>query len=73
VTNFAYAPQTVILPKRRALDAIRYGGVLTVWLGLTALYPSLGMDIYQRRRADSPLRRRSDQRIPSQIAESQAR
>ena len=72
MTEFAYAPQAVILPNRRLSDAIRYGGVLTVWLGLTVIRPSLGLEIYRQRRANSPLRRRSDQRIPSQIAKTQA-
>ncbi len=70
MTQFTYAPQTVILPNRRVSEAIRYGGVLMIWLGLTAVRPKLGMEIYRCRRPDSPLRRRNDRRIPSQIAKT---
>lgn len=38
--------------------AIRYSGVLVVWLALFAVRPRLAIDIYRHRRPDSPLRRR---------------
>jgi hypothetical protein len=72
MTQFAYAPQTVILPNRRVSDAIRYGGVMMVWLGLTAVQPSLGMEIYRNRRPDSPLRRRISPEIPRQFVRTPA-
>lgn len=67
MTRYTYAPDTVILPNSRISEAIRYGGVVAVWLGVTAIQPRLGLEIWRRRRPDSPLRRRSEQRIPSQI------
>ena len=72
MTDFAYAPQTVILPNQRVSDAIRYGGVLVVWLGLTALKPKLGLEIYRSRRANSPLRRSNYTRILRENVETQA-
>lgn len=69
--RYAYAPQEVILPNHRVIDAIRYGGVLGVWLGFTAIQPRLGLEILRQRRPDSPLRRRNGREIPSQIAETQ--
>jgi hypothetical protein len=66
MSRFAYAPQDVILPNRRISDALRYGGVLTVWLGLTLVKPSLGLKILRERRPDSPLGRPGGQRIPSE-------
>ena len=69
--RYAYAPQEVILPNSRLIDAIRYGGVLTVWLGFTAVRPRLGLEILRQRRPHSPLRRRNAREIPSQIAETQ--
>ena len=58
MTDFAYAPQyitPVVAP--RIWPAIRYGGVLLVWLGLTIIRPRLGLEIFAQRRPDSPLRR----------------
>jgi hypothetical protein len=72
MTQFTYAPDTVILPNSRISEAIRYGGVVAVWLGVTAVQPRLGMEIWRNRRPDSPLRRRTEQRIPSQIGKSAA-
>lgn len=69
--RYAYAPQEVILPNRRVIDAIRYGGVLAVWLGFTAIQPRLGLEILRQRRPASPLRRRNQPEIPSEIAQAQ--
>jgi hypothetical protein len=69
--RYAHAPQEVILPNRRVSDAIRYGGVLAVWLGLTVIQPRLGLEILRSRRPDSPLRRRNRRSVPSQFAETQ--
>lgn len=41
----------------RAFGAVRYAGVLTVWLALFLVRPSLALDIFHRRRADSPIPR----------------
>jgi hypothetical protein len=58
MTDFAYAPQRLApLPSVRIWPAIRYAGVLLVWLGLTAIRPRLGLEIFAQRRSDSPLRR----------------
>ena len=58
MTDFAYAPQRLApLPGVRIWPAIRYAGVLLVWLGLTAIRPRLGLEIFTQRRSDSPLRR----------------
>ena len=58
MTDFAYAPQRLApLPSVRIWPAIRYGGVLLVWLGLTLVQPRLGLEIFAQRRSDSPLRR----------------
>ena len=58
MTDFAYAPQTFApLPSLRIWPAIRYAGVLLVWLGFTLIRPRLGLEIYAQRRAGSPLRR----------------
>ena len=72
MTDFAYAPQTAILPSSRSWETVRYGGVLVIWLGLTLAQPKLGLEILRQRRPDSPLRRRSERRIPSQIAKTHA-
>lgn len=70
MTRYTYAPQSVILPNHRIGEAIRYGGVVAVWLGLTVVQPRLGLEIWRNRRPDSPLRSRREQRIPSQMAET---
>ncbi len=58
MTDFAYAPQRLApLPTVRIWPAIRYAGVLLVWLGLTLVRPRLGLEIFAQRRPDSPLRR----------------
>lgn len=58
MTDFAYAPQRLApLAGPRIWPAIRYGGVLLVWLALTLVRPRLGLEIFARRRPDSPLRR----------------
>ena len=58
MTDFAYAPQSLApLAIPRIWPAIRYAGVLLVWLGLTLVRPRLGWEIFQSRRPDSPLRR----------------
>jgi hypothetical protein len=58
MTDFAFAPQRLApFPTVRIWPAIRYGGVLLVWLGLTLLRPRLGLEILAQRRLDSPLRR----------------
>ena len=40
-----------------ALGAVRYLGVLTVWLALLAIRPRLAIDIFRHRRPDSPIPR----------------
>jgi hypothetical protein len=40
-----------------AAGAIRYAGVLTVWLALLLVRPTLAIDIFRNRRADSPIPR----------------
>ena len=58
MTDFAYAPQTLApLPAFRIWPAIRYAGVLLVWLCFTLVRPRLGLEIFAQRRPDSPLRR----------------
>ena len=58
MTDFAYAPQRLApLLSLPIWPAIRYGGVLLVWLGLTLVRPRLGLEIFTQRRPDSPLRR----------------
>jgi hypothetical protein len=57
----AVADGTVCWPKRpeeRALDAVRYAGVLAVWALLALVRPGLAWDIFVNRRADSPIPRR---------------
>jgi hypothetical protein len=39
------------------LGAIRYGGVLLVWLALLVVRPSLALTVFRERRADSPIPR----------------
>lgn len=58
MTDFAFAPQ-YLAPSfsPRIWPAIRYAGVLLVWLGLTLVRPRLGLEILAQRRPDSPLRR----------------
>ena len=77
MTAYAYAPQSMppLLPPPAvpAWRPLRYAGVIVVWLGVTAVRPSLGLEIYRQRRANSPLRRRNDQSIPSQFAKTEAR
>lgn len=41
----------------RLFGAVRYAGVLTVWLALFAVRPGLALDIFRNRRADSPIPR----------------
>jgi hypothetical protein len=58
MTDFAYAPQRFTpLPSLRIWPAIRYAGVLLVWLGFTLVQPRLGLEILAQRRPNSPLRR----------------
>lgn len=58
MTDFAFAPQHYApLSRPRIWPAIRYAGVLLVWLGLTLVRPRLGLEIFAQRRSDSPLRR----------------
>lgn len=58
MTDFAYAPQHLEpLNAPRIGPAIRYAGVLLVWLVFTAIRPRRGWEIFKSRRADSPLRR----------------
>lgn len=45
-------------PRPRVLGALRYAGVLAVWVGLLLIRPRLAVSIFQERRADSPLRLR---------------
>jgi hypothetical protein len=42
---------------RRALGALRYAGVLAVWLGLLVIRPMLALEIFRDRRPDSPIPR----------------
>jgi hypothetical protein len=44
-------------PRRRRGGALRYAGVLAVWLGLLVVNPPLAWDIFRNRRADSPIPR----------------
>ncbi len=58
MTDFAYAPQRLApMSIPRIWLAIRYAGVLLVWLGFTLVRPRLGLEIFAQRRASSPLRR----------------
>jgi hypothetical protein len=58
MTDFAYAPQYLAPPAApRIWPAVRYAGVLLVWLGFTLVRPRLGLEIFAQRRASSPLRR----------------
>ncbi len=58
MTDFAYAPQNLApLNPPRIWPAIRYAGVLLVWLGLILVRPRLGLEIFANRRENSPLRR----------------
>lgn len=60
MTDFAYAPtQLRPLTAPSIRPAIRYAGVLLVWLAFTALRPRQGWEIFRSRRPDSPLRRRN--------------
>jgi hypothetical protein len=43
----------------RVERAVRYAGVLAVWVGLAVIRPGLALAILRERRADSPLRRGS--------------
>lgn len=45
-------------PLQKALDAVRYAGVLSVWVALALVRPGLALDIFVNRRADSPIPRR---------------
>lgn len=56
----AVADRFVCWPKSpldKAQDAVRYAGVLAVWLILALIRPRLAMDIFVNRRADSPIPR----------------
>jgi hypothetical protein len=44
-------------PLEKAQDALRYLGVLTVWLTLALVRPRLAFDIFVNRRPDSPIPR----------------
>ncbi len=44
-------------PLARVTGAIRYAGVLGVWLGLLLIRPRLALDIFRHRRANSPIPR----------------
>lgn len=43
---------------RRLAGAVRYAGVLAVWLGLLAVRPRLALQVMRERRPDSPIPRR---------------
>lgn len=45
-------------PEDRLFAALRYGGVLAVWVLLALVRPKLAWDIFVHRRADSPIPRR---------------
>ncbi|HEY9218514.1 MAG TPA: hypothetical protein VIO94_10730 [Phenylobacterium sp.] len=53
-------------PLAKAHSAVRYAGVLAVWLALALVRPGLAIDIFANRRADSPIPRR--RRVRSTIA-----
>jgi len=40
------------------LGALNYAGVLLVWAALFLVRPTLAMQVFRERRADSPIRRR---------------
>lgn len=44
-------------PAERLIGAVRYAGVLAVWLALFVVRPRLALDIFRNRRADSPIPR----------------
>lgn len=44
-------------PLERAQGAVRYAGVLAVWLILALVRPRLAIDIFVNRRPDSPIPR----------------
>jgi len=44
-------------PAERLFGAVRYAGVLAVWLALFLVRPGLALDIFRYRRADSPIPR----------------
>ena len=44
-------------PRRRRCGALRYAGVLAVWLMLFIVDPPLALEIFRNRRADSPIPR----------------
>jgi hypothetical protein len=44
-------------PLERARGAVRYAGVLAVWLVLALVRPRLAIDIFVNRRPDSPIPR----------------
>jgi hypothetical protein len=48
-------------PLEKAQDAVRYAGVLAVWLILALIRPGLALDIFVNRRPDSPIPRRRRQ------------
>jgi hypothetical protein len=50
-----YRPRPSIY--RRVFGAVRYAGVLTVWLGLFLIRPKLALEIFHNRRPDSPIPR----------------
>ena len=59
MTDFAYAPQHLDPLQAPGIGpAIRYAGVLLVWLAFTAIAPRRGWEIFRSTRADSPMRRR---------------
>lgn len=41
------------------LGAVNYGGVLLVWAALFLVRPTLAMQVFRERRADSPIPRRA--------------
>lgn len=45
-------------PHQRLAGAVRYLGVLAVWLGLALVRPRLALEIFVNRRPDSPIPRR---------------
>lgn len=45
-------------PLERVRGAVRYSGVLAVWLALALIRPRLALDIFVNRRPDSPIPRR---------------
>lgn len=45
-------------PRRPIMPAVRYAGVVAVWLALFLIQPRLALKIFRERRPDSPLRRK---------------